>query len=163
MNQLPFLFSMPWIIEGDDHIGDDVDGGEEQGEQREQGNSILPDLDVASIQQQEEEAPEREEKPTVSAEASDSAPPATAGEGGDTDLPVEKVQDSKGEDVKKEDDGGGETEANCAKREEPDAEAAEAGSNSKVDSPTPAAGDSETQATDLGESVILNHTKITAL
>ena len=130
---------MPWIIEGDDHIGDDVDGGEEQGEQREQGNSILPDLDVASIQQ--EEGPEREEKPTVSAEVSDSM-----GEGGDSDLPVEKVQDSKEEEVKKEDDGGGETEAGCAKRE-----AADAGS--KGDSPTPAAGDSETQATDLGESL----------
>ena len=146
MNQLPFLFSMPWIIEGDDHIGDDVDGGEEQGEQREQGNSILPDLDVASIQ---EEAPEREEKPAVSAEASDSAP-ATTGEGGDSNTPpVEK-------DVKKEDDDGGETEAICAKREAVDA-------GSKEDSPTPGAGDSETQATDLGESVILNHTKITAL
>ena len=144
---------MPWIIEGDDHIGDDVDGGEEQGEQREQGNSILPDLDVASIQQQEEEAPEREEKPTVSAEVSDSM-----GEGGDSNLPpVDKVQEER--DVKKEDDGGGETETDCAKREEPDAEAADAGS--KEDSPTPAAGDSETQATDLGESVILNHTKIT--
>ena len=144
---------MPWIIEGDDHIGDDVDGGEEQGEQREQGNSILPDLDVASIQQEEEEAPEREEKPTVSAEVSDSVP-ATTCEGGDSNTRVEKSQNSKEEDVKKEDDGGGETEANCAKREEPDAEAAEAGSNSKVDSPTPAAGDSETQATDLGEHTI---------
>ena len=92
---------------------------------------------------EEEEGPEREEKPTVSAEVSDSM-----GEGGDS----EKVEESKGEDVKKEDDGGGETEADCAKREEPDAEAADAGS--KEDSPTPAAGNSETQATDLGEHTI---------
>ena len=36
---------MPWIIEGDagdDSIGDDIDGGEEE-------NSILPDMDAAGI------------------------------------------------------------------------------------------------------------------
>ena len=51
---------MPWIIEGDDHIGEDVDGGEEEeGEERQ--DSILPDMDVS--------AEEGEEKPATSTEA----------------------------------------------------------------------------------------------
>ena len=48
---------MPWIIEGDDHIGDDVVGGEEEGEEGERQNSILPDMDVAGIAEEAEAKP----------------------------------------------------------------------------------------------------------
>ena len=54
---------MPWIIEGDDHIGDDVGGGEEQEEGEE--NSILPDMDAAESQAEEE----GEVKPKTEADA----------------------------------------------------------------------------------------------
>ena len=60
---------MPWIIEGDDHIGDDVGDGEEDGEEGERQNSILPDMDVAGIA---EEA-EAETKPQTAAAASTAA------------------------------------------------------------------------------------------
>ena len=62
---------MPWIIEGDDHIGDDVGGGEEEGEERERQNSILPDMDVAGMQ--EEEEGEGEAKPAIAATTSTAA------------------------------------------------------------------------------------------
>ena len=48
---------MPWIIEGDDHIGDDVVGGEEDGDEGERQNSILPDMDVAGIAEEAEAKP----------------------------------------------------------------------------------------------------------
>ena len=51
---------MPWIIEGDDHIGDDVGGGEDGEEE----NSILPDMDAA-----ESQAEEGEVKPKTEADA----------------------------------------------------------------------------------------------